>query len=382
MRALAPGAALWLALSMPASAGELGFVYVESNVGGASGGHFALRVDERVYSYFGADDGTLALERERWSSALFRYASLENRPVHVAYVSLPDPALARIRDELSRDFLARGRRATGLERVRRNLELLQAIAGERRGISVEGAGLLDPTRPPSRAGLALRARIEAGLGVRYVANRLAELELELSRLQDGNRGSEGWTRVREQLGEVAALRALERADGLDPEAVVSADGSALAAAERALLAGARERQAENVLALLTSARPDRGPALFLAAARHHALSVSLEESRLLLVAPSPIPTVRRAPDGAPADVAESVAIERRTRALLARHPRAPATPPRSGAPTRCASSRKRLRRRRSGSRSPRGVPPTPRDSAGCAPPRRSRSHRIRSGEGP
>ncbi len=81
-----------------AQSAELGFVWVESNVGGASGGHFALRLSDRVYSYHASGDGLLLLERRTRDHFDFHYATLENRPLHVASVEVSDEAFARVRD--------------------------------------------------------------------------------------------------------------------------------------------------------------------------------------------------------------------------------------------------------------------------------------------
>ena len=81
-----------------AQSAELGFVWVESNVGGASGGHFALRLNDRVYSYHASGDGLLLLERRTREHFDFHYATLENRPLHVASVEVSDEAFARVRD--------------------------------------------------------------------------------------------------------------------------------------------------------------------------------------------------------------------------------------------------------------------------------------------
>ena len=45
---------------------ELALIHVESNVGNASGGHSALRVDNCVYHYQRTRDGLLLMVRELW----------------------------------------------------------------------------------------------------------------------------------------------------------------------------------------------------------------------------------------------------------------------------------------------------------------------------
>ncbi|MBW2282629.1 MAG: hypothetical protein JRG82_17975 [Deltaproteobacteria bacterium] len=269
-----------------AGAAELGFVWVESNVGGASGGHFALRLDDRVYSYHASDDGLLLLERRTRRRFEFHYATLENRPLHVASVEVPADVFARVRDGFSGAYLDEQRALARVERCRENVALLETLVGERTGVRARGAGLLDPRRAGSDAGRALRRAIEARLGRDFLAREIARLGDALRGADLGaDRGDAALTRHRERLAERAALVALRDARDVDVRAVVPADAALLSAEEAASLAGLRERLTATVIGLLTSKRPDRGHALFLAAARHHAVQRSLDESRLVLLDP-------------------------------------------------------------------------------------------------
>ncbi|MDX1649340.1 MAG: hypothetical protein R3263_05760, partial [Myxococcota bacterium] len=63
--------AAWVDGPGPARAAELGVVHVEGNVGGASGGHVALRVDGRAWHLRVGPDGLLRLERAEWEDFVF-----------------------------------------------------------------------------------------------------------------------------------------------------------------------------------------------------------------------------------------------------------------------------------------------------------------------
>ena len=269
-----------------AQSAELGFVWVESNVGGASGGHFALRLDDRVYSYHASDDGLLLLERRAREHFDFHYATLENRPLHLASVELSAEAFARVRDGFAAAYLAEQRALARVEDRRENVALLEALVGERSGVSARGAGLLDVRESGADEALALRREIEARLGGDFLQRAIARLEGELGAARlDAMHGDAALTRYRERLAERAALLALRDAAGVDARAVVPADPAPLSSAEAAGLSRLRESLTDAVIDLLTSRRPDRGHALFLAAARHHAVSRSLVESRLVLLDP-------------------------------------------------------------------------------------------------
>ncbi len=149
-RAVKPRALALLLACLPGlapsatSAAEVGFVYVEPNVGGASGGHFALRLGDRVYAHHASDDRLLVLERQGWERFRFHYATLENRPVHIAYVELTEGDLATLRDGFASAWLRERRVEAELERLAEDAALLEAWLGHRPGWDAPGAGLLDP----------------------------------------------------------------------------------------------------------------------------------------------------------------------------------------------------------------------------------------------
>ena len=269
-----------------AESAELGFVWAESNVGGASGGHFALRLGDRVYSYHASDDGLLLLERRTGRRFEFDYGTLENRPLHVASVEVPAKTFARVRDGFAAAYLAEQRALARLEERRENVALLEALLGERPGVDARGAGLLDARQAGGEEARALRREIEARLGGEFLSHAIARIEGELrdARLGAGH-GDAALTRHRERLAARAALVALRDAAGLDARALVPADPAPLSPEEADALARLRESLIDTVVDLLTSRRPDSGHAIFLAAARHHAVTRSLAESRLVLLDP-------------------------------------------------------------------------------------------------
>lgn len=169
-------ALLLACLPAAAPAAELGFVYVEPNVGGASGGHFALRLGDRVYAHHASHDGLLVLERQGWDRFRFQYATLENRPVHVTYVELSEGDLATVRDGFASAWLRERRVEAELERLRDDAALLEAWLGRRPGWDAPGAGLLDPRAAGSGE---LRRRIASEFGSGHLAREIERVEREL-----------------------------------------------------------------------------------------------------------------------------------------------------------------------------------------------------------
>jgi hypothetical protein len=255
----------------------LGFVYVEANVDGASGGHAALRIGDRAYHYQ-LDGSLLLLERAEWEDFTFGYGTLENRPIHVASIEL-SPALARrVHDGLASDYLAQQGALDALDSARDDVAVLEARRGLRDAVSVRGAGLLDPTREGAPAALALRARVAQALGPRFLDDALAAVDP----------GTPDPPAAREALALHAALAALRGAWDVDPAALLPLrDREPLAAGERAALAVLGDALDRAVLDHLRSGRPDRGAPLLLATARRLVVARALADGRLYLLDPYP-----------------------------------------------------------------------------------------------
>jgi hypothetical protein len=248
---------------------ELALVHVEANVGGASGGHTALRLGDDVYHYQQRDE-RLLLVREDWQLFRFGYNVLQNRPLHVAHVPLDREVWGALRDHFAAAYLEQQRALGELWSARLDVELLEAWRGEGEGFHARAAGLLDPEQPGAVDGVALRRRLEARLGAGFASAEIAALEPGLFAPPEG-----------------AAATQRQR-DALVLRAALLADASGRqwrhrALAERAVLGAWAGRLEEAIVALLRSPRPDRGRALLVATARHRAVLRSLGASRLWLL---------------------------------------------------------------------------------------------------
>lgn len=281
-----------------AFSGEIGFVYVEANVGTASGGHAAVRLGETAFHFQAALDGLLILAREDWKAFQYRYGTLENRPIHVASIAVGSREFRRLRDNLGAAFLSQCADFDTLAKTRDGIELLEALAGERSTVRVRGAGLLDPDRPSTPVAVQLRERIGARYGDDFLTRESARLEAALASLslldpkeplsRRGERRAipERLERFRELLLELEAVRALLDGYDLDQAALLPPiECRALDSGEMVTLTDFGAKLEETILDLLDSSRPDRGRPLLLAIARHLAVARSLEESRLRLLDP-------------------------------------------------------------------------------------------------
>lgn len=317
MRALAAALLAGLVGASPvAQAGDgapdaIAFVHVEANVGSASGGHTALRIGERTYHFQVVEDRVLRLprdlrlQRDDWELFRFRYNTLQSRPLHVAWVPLGAEAVVRLRDHLDAIFLGQRQERRRLEERDRDLALLDALAGERRGVPTRGAGLLDPTGSPTPDGRALAARVAARLGPGGLDARVAGAAAVLRR--PPRAGEE--QRWREALSTHAALRALREGRPLDARARVEPAAPRLGDAERRSLEALRAGLEEALVRWIDAPQPARGRALWLLVARHRAAGESLARERLVLL--------DAFPDGAPRLSARATEAQREELAAVA-----------------------------------------------------------------
>jgi hypothetical protein len=311
-RAAALGLA-WLAIPGAAFAEELAasltFVHVEANVGGASGGHAALRVEDTVFHVQQSADGLFRLLRQDWGHFRHVYAGLQNRGLRLAHVAVSGADRERVLDALARAHVVQEAALARRDRLERDLAWLRAWAEGRETPPLRGAGLLSPELPNDPLAAALRERVATQLGVDFLSAERAQLSGRAEAF-----GPEGdLEALRETLLAGEAVAALAEARGLAPEAVtrpVGATADPLSDAERAGLEGFARAQERAVLDLLVSARPDRGHPLHLAIARWLAVQRSLASGTLELLDPYPDEVQALAePEGASPAIAARLAAD-------------------------------------------------------------------------
>lgn len=292
----------WL-LAVAAGSESIRFVHVEGNVGGASGGHSALRLGEIVFHYQ-HDGDVFRLVREPWTTFQLEYGGFQNRPLHVARVPIETRAFDQVRDHLTSLHLAQVRRLRERLSAQRDRRLLEALTGRASGVPVTAAGLLDPGRRGDPDAEELRARVEAGLESKLEA-RLTRAGRELREATHAvwlQPSAAGPARIRNALALHEALRALTQGFGLADDALVDAartgvEFSPLTTGERRALTAFAEHLATRATALLDSPRSDRGVALLRLQARWLAVQRSLAEGRWLALDPyGDRPTTISAPD--------------------------------------------------------------------------------------
>jgi hypothetical protein len=314
MRALALAASLAALFRVAdARADGLGFVYVTSNVGQASGGHAALVADGTVYHLQNGDAGLLLLVRDGWSAFRLVYAELENRPLAVAVLDVAPEVTERVQRAFARLYVEQELALARRESLRQDVRWLEAFAEHRPAPELRGAGLVSPEEAGDPDAAWLRAVVHSRAGDESLTRVTVEAEraiAENSRAPDPNR----LEALREALSLREAARALGGAFGLDSHALAALPvelDEPLTPAERAGLEALSTHLEEAIGELVLSARPDRGYALLLAQARYLAARRSLATNHLVLL--DAFAGAERA-EVAADDVADDVRAKRREQA--------------------------------------------------------------------
>lgn len=315
------------------------YLYIEANEGTSSGGHAAIRFDDRTY-HFENRAGLLVLSREDSHDFLFQYALLGNRPIHVSRIAVEEATRTRLRNHFNARHHAQQRQLDTRAALRDDTALLarwqrQAVTPEAPGnepaLRIPAAGYFLPTSPSEVAigderresgadvQSELRDRIAAQHGHDFLKRRRAELRDQLAAI--GEEDPTLWPielpdhalhqsplvvshvqRYRALAAGLVALDVLERALPLRPEGYTSPGGDEyrLTSGELVGLRALRRRLAAELLRLVDSPRLDWGTAFLAGSARLAALELSLRSGRLVFL--------DTYPDDAPP--IDSLAIER------------------------------------------------------------------------
>ena len=290
------------------------YLYIESNEGGSSGGHTAIRFGPHVY-HFQNQAGLLVLRRDRADDFLYTYALLGNRSVHSTRIGVSQASLARLVDRFRvrhRAQEAQLRVEEALTRDRSWLAFLHdrevdpAGQPENPRLRIPGLGYFDQRPSPAWARsaslLALGRDIARVRGPDFLANRRRVLLDEMRALSQQD--PTAWavefptsaydhppfarayaSRWIDLAAGLAALDTLLEARPLAASAhhAPMDDAFVLDPKERRALGRYAEQLAGQLVALTDSRRPDWGQTLLVGMARLSALNRSVESQRLVFL---------------------------------------------------------------------------------------------------
>ncbi len=307
---------MWLLRLIPAEAGPASstpppfqFIYIDANVGGSSGGHSALRINNTIYHFQYFPDGLFKLVRERWPHFRYIYNDLENRTLYLAHLQVKAHDILTIREHLDRHYLIQEAHMARLAKLTADTRLLDDLSHGRRQMPIIGAGLFAFQEPPDEISIQLRNRVIDAYGEDYLISAIKTLDRDLANIPitapniDNLKitndayptpvSSLSKKYVENRLKR-AALSVLNRGIPIRKVELMDmdhfrrpGDPKGLTQNERNKLSAYAETLKASVIHLVSSNRPDWGYPLLLAAARYQAVMGSLKRNRLLLLDPFP-----------------------------------------------------------------------------------------------
>ncbi len=296
--------------SSPSYANSFQFLYIDANVGGSSGGHCALRLNNTVYHFQYYPDGIFRLIRESWAHFRYIYNDLENRTIHIARIQLqPDDKIA-IKEHLDYFYLVQSAHLERLQALDDDTKLILDFNHNRRQISIAGAGLFAFQKNPDEISTTIHRIITDAYGQDYLERNIKVLDLELTeqppvivRLKkDIHVTNQAYPEnitvlektYSENRSKRTALQILNQSLPIERHELTDLDEfnrfgdmQGLNKNERRKLEKYAKLLQTSVVHLPSSSRPDWGYPLLLATARLQAVMYSLAENRLFLLDPFP-----------------------------------------------------------------------------------------------
>ena len=293
------------------------YLYVESNSGDASGGHAAICFAAQCYHFQQEKDRTIRLHRDNAAEFDYRYRLLGNRTIHATRVAVSPHTYDRARAAFQSRLQVQERQFDVLQSLVQDRELLEAVGERAQGTNTvrsttmqvpASAYFVADTSPGAspfwgvteRAGLIehLAEQMRAAYGRDCLDRRAAALRAAITQLAPPAAGDPDpevgrlpvspaglATRHRELLSAWLALEVLRAAPPLRPGTfhAPSAAEFALQPAEILVLRGYAAQQAESLVQLLASARPDWGYPMLVGMARLLALEASINGGHLVVL---------------------------------------------------------------------------------------------------
>lgn len=282
-----------------AAAPTLDFLYIDSAVDHAAGGHTAVRLGGTVFHYQYYPGGLFLLVNDPWEGFRHQYNDLQNRSVTLNQVPVPREAYDRIRSHFYTRFVLQERRLELLDQLTEEQALLRRLADGEDTLALEGLGFFSEAEKGDPHARELSIIVARKFGETWLKDRRRDVAMALEKTSF--RDPAGWSvLLREQLALREALELLDEARSLADDALLTAAGNGGLLTPRESAAGEelRRQLAGSVLTLLASNRPDRGTALLLQMARYQALSRSLDTSVLATLDPFPDRAIRLSPAAA------------------------------------------------------------------------------------
>ncbi len=288
-------------------------IYIESNSGGSSGGHLALRTGDFVFHFQQYPDGFFRLKRDRWKHFRFVYNDIENRSIFLAQTPVTEQQYRLINRHFARFILAQDRNFQNLAILERDFRFRKSPEKESPFLEIEAAGLFQRCKgavsSPSTAMVDLRDEVFRRFGKGFLEKEKVRLEGQIKRLALDRPAAHVLPRDRmdfvpivrtplQELSELLELKAafdvLEKAEPVREDVLMEIEG--ISPCFRCVLRSFKGKLESSVIALFSSNRPDRGRVLLLQMARFQAVSRSIARGHLFVLDPFHEECPRVSPD--------------------------------------------------------------------------------------
>lgn len=283
---------------------SLEYIYIDSSVDEAAGGHVALGLGGTVFHYQYYPEGYFLLVKEEWDEFRYQYNDLQNRSLAIASIPVSAEAYEKISTQFLTRYLLQQKRFGYLEQLNLEEMFYQAMSTGNGAVSVPGLGFFSADLKDDVLANSLKDFIEKRRGRGYLKSllRTTEKQLQTARehlqpelLQDPVLNLYLPTlfpeRKSQQYVELfilhQAISTLLDCPPVLPRMLLkaSAEIGNLSSAELATLRRYQEHLSVSILSLLESSRPGRGRAILLQSARYQAMSRSIEEGVLVTLDP-------------------------------------------------------------------------------------------------
>ncbi len=283
---------------------SLDFIYIDSSVDEAAGGHAALRLGHTVFHYQYYDEGYFLLVKDTWDDFRYKYNDLQNRTLAIAEIPLSIEAYRKIKNRFLARYLLQEKRFAYLKQLEAEEIFFQDLFAGRGYVAVRGLGFFSFAAENDPLALSLKDYIGHKLGPAYLEKLLGEIEIQLKEglqklqpyslesqrldLYSPSLFSAGKTHDYFELHSLhQAVAVLIAARPVLGQMLFSSaeDIKPLNEFEIAKLGQYKQRLRRSILSLLQSSRPGRGSALLIQTARFQAISRSINKGRLITLDP-------------------------------------------------------------------------------------------------
>lgn len=284
----------------------LDFIYIDSSVNEAAGGHAALRLDQTVFHFQYFDEGFFLLVKTFWDDFRYQYNDLQNRTLSIAKIPVSLETYQLINNQFQTRYLLQKKRFTFLEQLEIEKIFFQKFRFGKSEISIKGLGFFSLNQQDDPIALTLKDRVEKSLGESFLDNLRGEIDGQLKNTfiqlapqtlkainLDNYQSSLSLTSKIQTHSDLLSLReallVLKHARPLIPEALLHLpeEISTLTGEEITKLQKHRDNIASSITHLLQSSRVDRGRILLLQTARYQAIEQSIINYRLTTLDPFP-----------------------------------------------------------------------------------------------